>query len=228
MVIIERMTKIYNLGRPNELKALDTIDLKLEQNEMVAVMGRSGAGKSTLLHIMGGLDVPSEGRYIIKDVDTSKISERKLAKLRNKDIGILLQDHALIPGETALQNVMTPLYFDNTPLAKMKEKALSALKSVCMASYINQKAGTLSGGQKQRVALARALVNDPLLLLADEPTGALDSQTASEIIDLITQINKRGVCVIIVTHDIEVAKCCQKIITLNDGRIIKTESQSIL
>ena len=189
-------------------------------------MGRSGAGKSTLLHIMGGLDIPTDGKCIIQNLDISNLSERKLAGLRNSSIGILLQDHALILGETVLQNVMMPLYFGKTPLTKMRSRALTVLELVGIASLKNQKAGTLSGGQKQRVALARALVNNPLMLLADEPTGALDSQTASEIMNLITEINKKGVCVVVITHDIEVAKYCQKIITLQDGKLIKTEHNS--
>jgi len=220
MIDLVQLTKKYNLGKPNELRVLNNIDMKINAGEMVAVMGRSGAGKSTLLHILACLDVATKGKYVFNGNDISKLNDRKLSKIRNKEIGILLQDFALIQSESAIWNVTIPLYFDNTKIRHMKEKAMSALEKVDMESFYKQSVSTLSGGQKQRVALARAIVNEPKLILADEPTGALDTTTAEDMILQLRKINKAGTTVIIVTHDDKVAGACDYIISIEDGKII--------
>lgn len=222
MIKLSQVTKEYNLGKTNQLTALDSISLEIQDGEMLAIIGRSGAGKSTLLNIIGCLDNVTSGSCIIDNEETKNLSDAKLAKLRNKKIGIVLQDFGLVNEETAIQNVETPLYFSKISHTKFKSLAINALKLVNILDFANQKVSTLSGGQKQRVALARALVNSPPILLCDEPTGALDSKTATQIMEQLTTLNKNGMTVIIVTHDMNVANCCARKIELLDGKIIST------
>ncbi len=219
MIKLNGVTKKYNIGMPNELTALSNINLEIKEGEMISIMGTSGAGKSTLMHIIGCIDNSTEGSYFFGNTQINKLSEGRLSKFRNERIGILLQDFALLNDETALQNVMTPLFFGKTPLTKMKTTARTALAMVGVGELETQKVGTMSGGQKQRVALARALVNSPSIILADEPTGALDSKTADEIMGLLVDLNKKGVTVIIVTHDNKIAGYCKRIIEIADGII---------
>lgn len=202
MIEINNLSKKFNIGKKNELTAIKDISLTINNGEMVAIMGRSGAGKSTLMHILGCLDNPTSGSYYLDGKQIDGLSEGKLAFYRNNYIGILLQDFALVNNDTALQNVMTPLFFSKVPILKMKTKAREAMAMVGIEALCNQKVGTMSGGQKQRVALARTLVNNPSVILADEPTGALDSNTADEIMLLLQNFNKKGVTVVIVTHGI--------------------------
>lgn len=183
-------------------------------------MGRSGAGKSTLLHILACIDKPDRGIYELDNIDITNLSEYKTALLRNMNIGIVLQDFALIPSETALSNVSTPLYFSKTPFSQIKKKALDALGKVNMSSYKNQRVSTLSGGEKQRIAIARAIVNNPKILLADEPTGSLDTKTSDEIMGIFKMLNFSGTTIVIVTHDSKIAELCNRIIRIEDGAIL--------
>lgn len=217
MIEINNLSKKFNIGKKNELTALNEISLTITDGEMVAIMGRSGAGKSTLMHILGCLDSPTSGSYFLDGEQIDGLSEGKLANYRNKNIGILLQDFALVNNDTALQNLMTPLFFSKVPILKMKSKAREVLAMVGIEALSHQKVGTMSGGQKQRVALARTLVNNPSVILADEPTGALDSKTADEIMLMLQNFNKKGVTVIIVTHDMKIAGYCKRIIEIADG-----------
>ncbi|WP_024833567.1 ABC transporter ATP-binding protein [Ruminiclostridium josui] len=219
MIEINNLSKKFNIGKKNELTAIKDISLTINNGEMVAIMGRSGAGKSTLMHILGCLDNPTSGSYYLDGKQIDGLSEGKLAFYRNNYIGILLQDFALVNNDTALQNVMTPLFFSKVPILKMKTKAREAMAMVGIEALCNQKVGTMSGGQKQRVALARTLVNNPSVILADEPTGALDSNTADEIMLLLQNFNKKGVTVVIVTHDIKIAGYCKRIIEIADGML---------
>lgn len=219
MIELTNAVKKFNIGRPNEMTALDDISLKISDGEMLAITGRSGAGKSTLLHIIGCLDSLTEGSCRIDGKETKDLSDSRLAKLRNDKIGILLQDFGLIGSETAYHNVVIPLLFSKTPLRKMREKAEKSMRLAGIAELSGQKTSTMSGGQKQRVALARALVSNPSVLLCDEPTGALDSKTADEMMGQLMQLNKNGVTVVIVTHDAKVAACCKSRIELSDGRL---------
>ncbi len=218
MVRVNEATKIYNEGTPSEVRALDGLSVEVNDGEMIAVMGRSGSGKSTLLHILAGLDTLTSGSYILDAIDVGNLGDRQLAKLRAEKIGILLQDFALIEQENALKNVMVPLYFGKTNRRDMKKRAMLALERVGMDKQKNQRVNTLSGGQKQRVALARALVHSPKLLLADEPTGALDSKTTTEMLGLLKEINHGGMTMVIVTHDHLVSDACSRCIEIADGR----------
>lgn len=220
MIHIKEIDKTYNSGKHNELVVIKNATLQIENGEMVAIMGRSGAGKSTLLHILACIDKPDRGTYELDNTDITNLSEHKTALLRNKNIGIVLQDFALISSETALSNVSTPLYFSQTPFSQIKKKALDALETVKMSSYKNQRVSTLSGGEKQRIAIARAMVNNPKIILADEPTGSLDTKTSDEIMGIFKMLNRNGTTIVIVTHDFKIAESCNRIIRIEDGVIL--------
>ena len=220
MLELKNITKKYNFGKSNENTVLNGVSLAVNDGDYVSVMGRSGAGKSTLLHILALLDKPTRGEYFFDGVDTAKFTDSQSAKYRNKKIGILLQDFRLLESETVIKNVMSPLYFSDVPFGKMKETAYDALEKIGISKLSKQIAGTLSGGEKQRVALARAIVNSPSVLLADEPTGALDTKTSAEIMGVLKSLNDGGCTIIIVTHDPNIARQCQKIIEISDGVIV--------
>lgn len=223
MVELENVVKTYNKGKPNAFEVLHGVSLKVDDGEMVAVIGKSGAGKSTLLHILGCIDTFDSGRYSIAGSRVDEMSERMMAKLRNEKIGIVMQDFALVDEFNALENVMIPLDFAEGKLKKSKKErkklAYKALKKVNMDSFAAQLVNSLSGGQKQRVAIARAIVNNPAFILADEPTGALDTGTSDEIMKVFKELNKDGKTIIIVTHDMEVAGQCSRVIEIVDGKI---------
>ncbi len=187
---------------------------------MIAIIGKSGAGKSTLLHILACIDNYQSGEYIIDDTLVKDLSERKYARIRNEKIGMVMQDFALVEDFTALENVLIPLNFSKKKVKGKKEKALAALKAVGMEEYAKKPCNKLSGGQKQRVAIARAIVNEPSMILADEPTGALDTKTSAEVMALFKSLNEQGRTVIIVTHDPKVAEKCDRIIEISDGMIV--------
>ena len=219
MIKLKKISKIYNIAG-NAFYALNKINLEIKAGEMVAIQGRSGAGKSTMLHILGCLDTFEEGNYFLNGIDIAKQTPSQLAKIRNKTIGFVLQDFSLINHQTALYNVKAPLLFNKTPFSQMKDKALKALESTGVIDQANKKVTNMSGGQRQRVAIARAIVNNPSIILADEPTGNLDSTTAAEIMNIFTSLNKEGKTVIIVTHDDIVASYCTRKIVLSDGKIV--------
>lgn len=221
MITLENVSKHYNIGKPNELAALEGITLEIQNGEMLAVMGRSGAGKSTLVHIIGCLENVTSGRYLFEGEDVGSFPDAKLAKTRNSRIGILLQNFMLLQHQTALENCMVPLYFNPVPFSKMKKKAENALEQIGIADLRNQPVGTMSGGQQQRVALARAIVCGPQLVIADEPTGALDSHTADGVMNELKKLNSSGTTVIIVTHDQSVADRCGKLIHISDGKLVE-------
>lgn len=219
MIQIENLQKIYQTEGTQYI-ALDHINLSITQGETVAIMGKSGAGKTTLLNIIGCLDLPTQGKCCINGIDTSGLSDTRLSKIRNEEIGFILQDFALLPHKSVLFNVMLPMYFDKTPWHKMKSAALSALEKVGITEQCNKKVRQLSGGQKQRVAIARALVKSPAILLADEPTGALDSETGASIMSTLIKMNDDGTTIILVTHDEQVASYCKRKIIISDGKIL--------
>ena len=220
MIKITNLNKIYNKKKANAFQALYDVSLTINDGELTAIVGRSGAGKSTLLNIIGCIDNFESGTYEIDGEDVSKFSDKKLSQVRNKKVGIVLQDFALIEQYTVLQNVMVPLYFAKVKTKKAKEMALKALEEVGMEQFSNKKTEQLSGGQKQRVAIARAIVNDPAFILADEPTGALDTKTSAEIMKLFKELYQKGKTVVIITHDLSVAESCDRQIEISDGRII--------
>lgn len=222
MIEIKNIYKTYNYGKPNAFEALKDVSLTINDGEMVAIIGKSGAGKSTLMHILGCIDDFEKGQYIFNGKDISKVSEKKSAAIRNSEIGIVLQEFALMEQYTVVENVIMPLFF--TPKSgrrsEKEKRALEILKRLEMDEYAHKKVNKLSGGQKQRVAIARAMINNPSVLLADEPTGALDVKTTDEIMKVFRNLNKNGTTVIIITHDMEVAGMCDRIIEISDGKII--------
>lgn len=222
MIEIKNLYKTYNYGKPNAFEALKDVSLTINDGEMVAIIGKSGAGKSTLMHILGCIDDFEKGQYIFNGKDISKVNEKKSAAIRNSEIGIVLQEFALMEQYTVVENVIMPLFF--TPKSgrrsEKEKRALEILKRLEMDEYAHRKVNKLSGGQKQRVAIARAMINNPSVLLADEPTGALDVKTTDEIMKVFRNLNKNGTTVIIITHDMEVAGMCDRIIEISDGKII--------
>ena len=219
MIRMEHISKIYQIGE-KPFYALNNVSIHIKQGEMVAIRGRSGAGKSTLLHMMGCLDTPSEGEYFLNQMNVSRANDAVLARIRNEQIGFILQDFSLIHYRSTLYNVMVPMLFGKTPYLQMKKKALDALEVVGISNQMNKNVANMSGGQRQRVAIARALVNDPPILLADEPTGNLDSVTAETIMNVFLDLHKKGKTVVIVTHDDYIASFCDRSILISDGRII--------
>lgn len=221
MIKIENLNKTYNYKKSNAFHALKDISLEIADGELTAIIGRSGAGKSTLLHIIGCIDTFESGTYTIDDVVIQKLSDKKLAKIRNEKIGIVMQDFALVDEYSVLENVKIPLSFSKKKHDKSSTAlAMQALEKVGLADLARKSANKLSGGQKQRVAIARAIVNDPSFILADEPTGALDSKTSDEIIELFKKLNADGKTIIIITHDPKIAAACQRQIEISDGKII--------
>ncbi|ERK29027.1 ABC transporter ATP-binding protein [Clostridium intestinale] len=217
VINMNNINKIYSMGS-SEFKALDNINLSINKGEYVAIVGPSGAGKSTLMNIIGCLDTPSGGEYILDGLNT-KCSDSKLAEIRNKKIGFIFQNYNLLPKLNVLENVELPLLYLGMSNSEIKERALSALKKVGLETHLKHKPNELSGGQKQRVAIARALVTEPQIILADEPTGALDSKTGREVLNMLEDLNKEGNTIIIITHDKEIAAEAKRMITVRDGII---------
>jgi putative ABC transport system ATP-binding protein len=220
MIELENITKIYRMGKV-EVPALRGITLNIKQGEMVAIIGASGSGKSTLMNIVGFLDVPTVGRYIFDGADVSRLNDNQLAELRNKKIGFVFQTFNLLPRASALSNVELPLIYSGG--GNKRKRTMEALERVGLAGRAKHKPSELSGGEQQRVAIARALVNNPAIILADEPTGNLDSSSTAEIVSIFCQLNRDGITVVIVTHEADIANQTQRIIRLLDGKVTSDE-----
>lgn len=220
MLKIENLNKYYVNG-DTKLHALRDINFEIKKGEYVAIMGSSGSGKSTMMNILGCLDSEFEGRYILDDIDISSIKDNEVSAIRNKKIGFVFQAFNLLPKLTALQNVELPLIYAGVDKKNRQEKAREILEKVGLGDRVHHKPNELSGGQKQRVAIARALVNNPSIILADEPTGNLDSVSEKEIMELFTILNNQGVTIIIVSHEPEVANYVKRILIFKDGKLIK-------
>ena len=218
IIRIEGLKKFYNLGT-QQVKALNGVDLSICGNEYVAIMGPSGSGKSTLMNILGCLDTPSGGKYVLNGTDVSQMGDGELAQVRNKEIGFVFQSFNLLPRYTSLENVALPLIYSGVPRHIREKKAREALESVGLGERMEHKPAELSGGQRQRVAVARALINNPSIILADEPTGNLDTKTSIEIMRLFEEIYRKGNTVILVTHEEDIAQHARRIIRLRDGVI---------
>lgn len=218
MINLKNVIKIYEKNG-TETKALDRVNLTVEKGESVAIVGKSGCGKTTLLNILGAMDKQSEGKYLFEDMEVSDFNSKQAAQFRNKKIGFIFQHFNLINEYTALENIEMPMGYGKKPGKERRKRALELLKLVGLEGYENKKPSQMSGGQCQRVAMARALANNPEVILADEPTGALDSENAKHVMDLLLRINQEGTTLILVTHDNSLAKMCKRIIVLEDGKV---------
>jgi len=217
MIELEDITKVYRMGKV-EVNALRGITLSITKGEMVAIIGASGSGKSTLLNVIGCLDRPTSGKYIFDGADVSQLGDNQLAEMRNRKFGFVFQEYNLLSRATALSNVELPLIYGGS--GHRRKRAMEALERVGRGARAKHKPTELSGGEQQRVAIARALVNNPALILADEPTGNLDSKTTAEIVSMFRQLNQDGITVVMVTHEADIASQAQRIIRLHDGEII--------
>ena len=218
LIDVHGVKKIYEVGI-QKIEALAGVDLTIDRNEYVAIMGPSGSGKSTFMNILGCLDTPSEGRYVLNDQEVSNLSDDELARIRNKEIGFVFQTFNLLPRATALQNVELPLIYGGVSSDDRRKRAWGALEAVGLRDRAVHRPNELSGGQRQRVAIARALVNRPSIILADEPTGNLDSKTGEEIMTILNEIHKAGNTIVIVTHEEYIAEHANRIVRLLDGKI---------
>jgi putative ABC transport system ATP-binding protein len=221
VIELHNVEKIYNEGKENELKVLKGINLEIKEGEYASIVGPSGSGKSTLMHIMGCLDRPTRGKVLIDGQDVSKLSDEQLARIRREKIGFIFQQFYLIPVLTAIENVKIPMNLNNSKQIDKDVKAKELLKLVGLEHRVNNFPNQLSGGEMQRVAIARALANDPKIILADEPTGNLDTKRGEEIINLLEKLNKQGRTIIIVTHDLSIAKRAKRKIMIKDGELVK-------
>ena len=222
LIRLHQISRRYQMGAET-IHALREVSLEIERGEYVAIMGPSGSGKSTLMNLIGCLDTPSSGEYVLNGVQVSQMNDNELAEIRNKEIGFIFQTFNLLPRSDALRNVELPLIYSGVPFEERRETALAALRNVGLADRIHHRPNELSGGQRQRVAVARALVNRPSILLADEPTGNLDTKTGTEIMALFSQLSQQGNTIIVVTHEEDIAKQAQRILRIRDGLIAADE-----
>jgi len=225
LISIRDLHKTYQMGEV-EVRALDGVDLEVEAGEYVAIMGPSGSGKSTLMNLIGCLDTPTSGSYVLNDQPVSGLEDADLAHIRNREIGFVFQTFNLLPRATALANVELPLIYARAASGRRRQLAREALERVGLGDRVKHQPNELSGGQRQRVAIARALVNRPSILLADEPTGNLDSHTSEEIMALFDELNVAGHTILIVTHEEEIATHCRRVVRLLDGRVVSDQSDS--
>jgi putative ABC transport system ATP-binding protein len=223
VIVVDDLWRTYDMGSEQQVQALRGITLRIRQNEYVAIMGPSGSGKSTLMNLIGCLDTPSKGRYWLNDQLVSELNDDELARIRNKEIGFVFQTFNLLARATALHNVELPLIYNGTPAAARLERAKEALSAVGLEARMLHKPNELSGGQRQRVAIARALVNHPSIILADEPTGNLDSKTGLEIMSLFDHLHAEGNTIVLVTHEPDIAEFAHRVVHIRDGQIFSDE-----
>ncbi|WP_199328008.1 ABC transporter ATP-binding protein [Cylindrospermum sp. FACHB-282] len=219
IIRLENVFKVYSSGE-TEVRALNDVNLMIEKGEYCAIMGPSGSGKSTAMNIIGCLDRPSSGHYYLDNLDVAQINDRELARIRNKKLGFVFQQFHLLTQLSALENVMLPMVYGGVKPDERRDRAADALKQVGLSNRLHNKPTQLSGGQQQRVAIARAIVNRPVVLLADEPTGALDSRTTQEVLDIFTELNASGITVVMVTHESDVARQTKRIVWFRDGEVV--------
>jgi putative ABC transport system ATP-binding protein len=222
MIELEDVTKVYRMGSV-EVRALDGVDLAIDDGDLVAIMGPSGSGKTTLMNILGCLDIPTSGRYLLDGIDVSTLSDNRLAKIRSRKIGFVFQSFNLVPRTSAIRNVELPLVYAG--VRDRRARARSVLEQVGLEDRAKHMPNELSGGQQQRVAIARALINDPTMLLADEPTGNIDTASSVEILKLLAALNDAGRTVVIITHEEDIARFAKRVVRLRDGRIVSDQVQ---
>ena len=227
LIELRNVYKIYSEGLESEVRALDGVSLEIEKGEFVAVVGQSGSGKSTMMNVLGCLDVPTRGDYFLDGVDVRELSDKQLSRIRNKQIGFIFQQYNLIQNLTVLENVELPLIYQGIDPIDRRELAMQALGRVGLADRAQHKPTQMSGGQQQRVAIARAISTHPPIIMADEPTGALDSRTGHEVLGFLQQLNKEGSTVILITHDNGIAATARRIVRIADGKIIEDHPQEV-
>src|ERR1700723_1292897 len=226
IIVVEDLWKTYDMGSEQQVQALQGISLRIRRNEYVAIMGPSGSGKSTLMNLIGCLDTPSSGKYWLNGHLVSELNDDELARIRNKEIGFVFQTFNLLARATSLHNVELPLIYNGTPAEERVTRARNALTAVGLEARMNHKPNELSGGQRQRVAVARALVNNPSIILADEPTGNLDSKTGEEIMALFDELRRKGNTIVLVTHEPDIAEYAHRIVHIRDGKIFSDQPSS--
>ena len=220
LIEIKNIYKIYNEGKESEVRALDGVTLSIDRGEFVAIIGASGSGKSTLMNILGCLDVPTYGDYILNGTDVTDRTDRQLAHIRNKEIGFIFQGYNLIPALTAYENVELPLIYQGISVFQRKERVMAALERVGMADRFGHRPSEMSGGQQQRVAIARAIATHPPIIMADEPTGALDSKTGKHVLEILHSLHEGGSTIILITHDNGIVATAHRIVRISDGHIV--------
>ena len=227
LIELRNVYKIYSEGLESEVRALDGVSLEVERGEFVAVVGQSGSGKSTMMNVLGCLDIPTRGDYFLDGVDVRELSDKELSRIRNKQIGFIFQQYNLIQNLTVLENVELPLIYQGIDPIDRRELAREALGRVGLADRAQHKPTQMSGGQQQRVAIARAISTHPPIIMADEPTGALDSRTGHEVLGFLQQLNKEGSTVILITHDNGIAATARRVVRIADGKIIEDHPQEV-
>ena len=227
LIDIENVYKIYNEGTEAEVRALDGVNLANDRGEFVAVVGQSGSGKSTLMNILGCLDIPTRGTYRIDGQDVRELDDAQLSHIRNKQVGFIFQGYNLIQSLTAYENVELPLIYQNVSAFKRRELVMDAMARVGVAERYRHHPAEMSGGQQQRVAIARAIATHPPIIMADEPTGALDSHTGKEVLRFLQELNKEGSTIILITHDNSIAATARRVVRISDGRIIQDQEQEV-
>ncbi len=227
LIDIENVYKIYNEGTEAEVRALDGVNLAIDRGEFVAVVGQSGSGKSTLMNILGCLDIPTRGTYRIDGQDVRELDDAQLSHIRNKQVGFIFQGYNLIQSLTAYENVELPLIYQNVSAFKRRELVMDAMARVGVAERYRHHPAEMSGGQQQRVAIARAIATHPPIIMADEPTGALDSHTGKEVLRFLQELNKEGSTIILITHDNSIAATARRVVRISDGRIIQDQEQEV-
>ena len=227
LIDIRNLYKIYNEGKESEVRALDGVSLQIDKGEFVAIVGQSGSGKSTLMNVLGCLDIPTYGEYYLEGTDVTALSDKQLAHIRNKEIGFIFQVYNLIQELDALENVTLPLIYRGVSIFDREDLAMEALAKVGMDSRANHRPSEMSGGQQQRVAIARAIATKPPIIMADEPTGALDSKTGRHVLEILRDLYRGGTTVILITHDDGIAATAKRVVRLSDGRITSDHPQEV-
>ena len=227
LIDIKNIYKIYNEGKESEVRALDGVSLQIGKGEFVAIVGQSGSGKSTLMNVLGCLDIPTYGEYYLDGTDVTALSDKELARIRNREIGFIFQGYNLIQELDALENVTLPLIYKGVSVWDREEIAMEALARVAMDDRAHHRPGEMSGGQQQRVAIARAIATDPPIIMADEPTGALDSKTGRHVLDILRDLYRDGTTILLITHDENIAATAKRVVRLSDGKIISDQLQEV-